>query len=122
MEFFSGTWNFLPRTVISTSFSYGRNGSDINTPGLPTPASASLPSLPASLAIDRPVVVIYEKPSPTARSSTTSLLECVPNLLRPGPAEVAPDTQQLKILAALFLVFATHAGTSHASTVLTPSD
>src|SRR5215468_1472750 len=28
-EFRSGTWNFLPRMVISTSFSYGRNGSDM---------------------------------------------------------------------------------------------
>src|SRR5260370_6979222 len=96
MEFFSGTWNFLPRTVISTSFSYGRNGSDINTPGLPTPASASLPSLPTFLAIDRPVVVIYEKPSPTPRSSTTSLLQCVPNLPRPRPVEVASNSLQLK--------------------------
>ena len=28
-EFRSGTWNFLPWIVISTSFSYGRKGSDI---------------------------------------------------------------------------------------------
>ena len=28
-EFRSGTWNFFPRMVISTSFSYGRNGSDM---------------------------------------------------------------------------------------------
>src|SRR6266571_5232618 len=122
MEFFSGTWNFLPRTVISTSFSYGRNGSDINTPGFPTPASASLPSLPTFLAIDRPVVVICEEPSPPARSSTTSLLQCVPNLPRPRPAEVAPDTRQLKMFGALFLLIALHVGTLHASTVLTPSD
>ena len=28
-EFRSGTWNFFPWMVISTSFSYGRNGSDM---------------------------------------------------------------------------------------------
>jgi hypothetical protein len=25
----SGTWNFFPRMVMSTSFSYGRKGSDM---------------------------------------------------------------------------------------------
>src|SRR6266849_547661 len=29
-ELRSGTWNFFPRMVISTSFSYGRNGSDMS--------------------------------------------------------------------------------------------
>ena len=28
-ELRSGTWNFFPKMVISTSFSYGRNGSDM---------------------------------------------------------------------------------------------
>jgi hypothetical protein len=28
-ELRSGTWNFLPKMVISTNFSYGRKGSDM---------------------------------------------------------------------------------------------
>jgi hypothetical protein len=34
-ELRSGTWNFFPRMVISTNFSYGRNGSDMIEPYFP---------------------------------------------------------------------------------------